>query len=117
MRVPLLVALAAALAAAPALAGGDEPKGGSKGGAATPSAGKVPEKDWSEHKGDIPFIVGRERGLKEVAFTGMGPILNAAGRDLACDPASLVTILIRWDDMTADEIRMDTITTDNVVCM
>lgn len=74
MRVFWLFALAAALSSSPALAGGDEPKGGSKGGAATPAAGKTPEKDWSDHKGDIPFIVGRERGMKEVAFTGK-PVL------------------------------------------
>ncbi len=31
-------------------------------------------KDWKDHVGDIPFIVGREEGMKEVEFTGK-PIL------------------------------------------
>ena len=32
------------------------------------------EKDWTSHKGDIPFIIGREKGMKEAEFTGK-PIL------------------------------------------
>jgi Cu/Zn superoxide dismutase len=79
MRVPWLIVLAAALSSSPALAGGDDakggaPKGGSAGGGKTPGKEPEKEKDWSDHKGDIPFIVGRERGMKEVAFTGK-PIL------------------------------------------
>jgi hypothetical protein len=31
-------------------------------------------KDWKDHMGDIPFLVGREAGLREVEFTGK-PIL------------------------------------------
>jgi len=54
---------------------------------------------------------------ESVDFTGSGFVANATARDLACDPAALVTILIRWDDMTADEIRMDSITTNDVTCM
>ena len=30
----------------------------------------APAKDWKDHMGNIPFIVGREAGRKEVAFTG-----------------------------------------------
>lgn len=32
------------------------------------------DKDWSDHMGNIPFIVGPERGHKEAEFTGK-PIL------------------------------------------
>lgn len=28
------------------------------------------EKDWTSHKGNIPFIIGREAGMKEAEFTG-----------------------------------------------
>lgn len=52
------LALAAALVAAP------EPVG-----AAVPA-----DKDWSDHMGSIPFIVGSEKGIKEAEFTGK-PIL------------------------------------------
>jgi hypothetical protein len=52
-----------------------------------------------------------------VDFTGSGFVANATARDLACDPASMLTINIRWDDMTADEISMDSITTNDVTCM
>jgi len=51
------LALACALLAAPP-APADETKG----------------KDWSEHTGNIPFLVGSAKGLKEAEFTGK-PIL------------------------------------------
>ena len=70
MRVPMALALAACLAA-PAFAGGDDAKEGRADSKSTPAPA---EKDWSRHKGDIPFIVGREAGMKEVEFTGK-PIL------------------------------------------
>lgn len=49
-------------AAAPALA--DDTTG-------APAKG---EKDWKDHTGNIPFIVGSEKGMKEAEFTGK-PIL------------------------------------------
>ena len=52
-------ALAAALVAVPASASPEESKG---------------SKDWSDHMGNIPFIVGSERGIKEAEFQGK-PIL------------------------------------------
>ena len=61
-----LLVLGLALLASPAFAGGE----GSKGGSATAPAPAAAEKDWSKHKGDIPFIVGREAGMKEAEFTG-----------------------------------------------
>ena len=75
MRPATLLALAlVALASPRALAGGGDD--GGKGGTKTPKA--APEapaaKDWSKHTGDIPFIVGREAGMKEVEFTGK-PVL------------------------------------------
>ena len=42
--------------------------------AAPGGEGKDGQKDWTSHKGDIPFIIGREAGLKEAEFTGK-PIL------------------------------------------
>lgn len=78
-RIPMRTALAAALLTLAALpgaalagdetgAGGKRPTGGSS--APAPEGGK----DWSKHVGDIPFIIGREAGMKEVEFTGK-PIL------------------------------------------
>jgi hypothetical protein len=32
------------------------------------------EKDWADHKGDLPFIVGYEKGMKEVEFSGKPPM-------------------------------------------
>ena len=29
---------------------------------------------WGEHWGDLPFIVGYEKGMKEVEFTGRPPM-------------------------------------------
>ena len=29
---------------------------------------------WGEHMGDLPFIVGYEKGMKEVEFTGRPPM-------------------------------------------
>lgn len=69
MRPAIALALLAALAS-PALAGGDDPKGGSKSAPAPAAAAK----DWSKHTGDIPFILGREAGMREVEFTGK-PVL------------------------------------------
>ncbi len=54
-----------------ALAGGDGAKPGTK---APAGSGESEQKDWSSHKGNIPFIIGREAGMKEVEFTGK-PIL------------------------------------------
>ena len=77
MRAPPFAALLlAAFLALPAPAsagdppGGGKPKGG-EGAKAPPAEG---QKDWKDHMGDIPFVVGREAGMKEVAFTGK-PIL------------------------------------------
>lgn len=53
------LALAAALLAVPGPASAQDRKG---------------QKDWSDHTGNIPFIVGSERGLKEAEFQGK-PIL------------------------------------------
>lgn len=39
------------------------------------AATEAPAKDWTEHKGDLPFIVGYAAGMKEVEFTGKPPML------------------------------------------
>lgn len=63
MRTASLAVLALASILLPPAAGAQEKPTGAKAG-----------KDWTDHMGDIPFLVGREKGLKEVAFTGK-PIL------------------------------------------
>ena len=42
--------------------------------AAAPVSGAPGDKDWSDHMGNIPFVVGPETGAREAAFTGK-PIL------------------------------------------
>lgn len=37
------------------------------GGAATVAAA---EKDWKDHKGILPFVVGYEKGMAEAKFSG-----------------------------------------------
>ena len=62
MRAAALV-IALAAFAMPAAAQEKAPSAPAK--PAAPAA-----KDWSDHMGNIPFIVGRAAGLKEVEFTG-----------------------------------------------
>jgi len=47
----------------------DDPKS-----AESANAGETEAKDWSEHLGDIPFIVGRAAGDAEAQFTGKPPM-------------------------------------------
>lgn len=42
--------------------------------APAPATAGPADKDWSDHMGNIPFIVGSEKGIKEAEFTGK-PIL------------------------------------------
>lgn len=48
--------------------------------AAPASADDVPDPaaaekaKWGEHWGDLPFVVGYEKGMKEVEFTGRPPM-------------------------------------------
>ena len=37
-------------------------------------AGDGEEKDWADHMGDIPFLVGRAAGEAEADFTGKPPM-------------------------------------------
>ena len=38
-------------------------------------AGAAAEREkWGEHMGDLPFVVGYEKGMKEVEFTGRPPM-------------------------------------------
>ncbi len=65
MRIRLVLALAA-LAAVPCLAArADEPA------AAAPAAAKS---KWSDHMGDVPFVVGYEAGTKAAAESGRPPL-------------------------------------------
>ena len=34
------------------------------------TAALAAEKDWSHHKGKLPFIIGYEKGLAEAKFSG-----------------------------------------------
>ncbi len=63
------VLLAATLALAAALPASAQDRGAT----ARPPRAAAP-KDWRKHTGNIPFIIGREQGMKEVEFTGK-PIL------------------------------------------
>ena len=55
---------------------GDDPPaaGGDTAKAAEQKAAEPTGKDWSEHTGDLPFIVGYEKGMQEVGFTGRPPM-------------------------------------------
>lgn len=33
-----------------------------------------PGKDWSDHMGELPFIVGHDKGMAEVEFSGKPPM-------------------------------------------
>jgi cytochrome oxidase Cu insertion factor (SCO1/SenC/PrrC family) len=63
--------IAAALALAASLAAGSA---AAQEGHTRPKAESGGAKDWTSHKGNIPFIIGREAGMKEAEFTGK-PIL------------------------------------------
>lgn len=39
-----------------------------------PAADSAEKQKWGEHMGDVPFIVGYEKGMKEVEFTGKPPM-------------------------------------------
>ena len=54
---------------------------------------------------------------ERVTFHGMGFVEAADGKDLACAPGAMVTVLVRWDDMTAGEIGMTSVTLDSVTCL
>jgi hypothetical protein len=38
------------------------------------AADAAEKEKWGEHMGDLPFIVGYEKGMKEVEFTGRPPM-------------------------------------------
>lgn len=62
----LLLPLAVA-ALAPANTYADEPP-------PAPSGGAAEEKDWRDHMGDLPFVVGYAKGMEQVEFTGRPPM-------------------------------------------
>ena len=39
-----------------------------------PAADSAEKEKWGEHMGDLPFIVGYDKGMKEVEFTGRPPM-------------------------------------------
>jgi len=68
LHVGALAALAlwAGFAPAPRIARAEDP---------APEEAAAPEaKDWTEHMGDIPFVVGRAAGEEEAEFTGKPPM-------------------------------------------
>ena len=64
MRKPWLVALGLAVGALGVLATSSP----------TPAASEEEKQKWGEHMGDLPFIVGYEKGMKEVEYTGKPPM-------------------------------------------
>jgi hypothetical protein len=64
MRSPWLVTLGFAAGALAVLASP----------ASSPAADEAEKAKWGEHMGDVPFIVGYEKGMKEVEFTGKPPM-------------------------------------------
>jgi hypothetical protein len=69
IRAGALAALAVfvGISAATVVARADEP-------AAADAAKDGEAKDWAEHMGDIPFLVGRAAGDAEADFTGKPPM-------------------------------------------
>ena len=51
---------------------GDEAKPGDP--KALEDAKAAEKAKWGEHMGDLPFVVGYEKGMKEVEFTGRPPM-------------------------------------------
>ena len=43
--------------------------------ASAPAADSAEKEKWGEHMGDLPFVVGYAKGMKEVEFTGKPPML------------------------------------------
>jgi hypothetical protein len=42
--------------------------------AAPPASADAEREKWAEHMGDLPFVIGYEKGMKEVEFTGRPPM-------------------------------------------
>ena len=38
------------------------------------AASDAEKEKWGEHMGDLPFVVGYDKGMKEVEFTGKPPM-------------------------------------------
>jgi|SoiMethySBSTD1v2_1073268.scaffolds.fasta_scaffold4749881_1 hypothetical protein len=64
MKKPWLLALGLAVGALGVLAAPSP----------APAASEAEKQKWGEHMGDLPFIVGYEKGMKEVEFTGKPPM-------------------------------------------
>lgn len=62
MRSPWLVTLGFAAGAFAVLA------------SPAPAADEAEQAKWGKHMGSLPFIVGYEKGMKEVEFTGNPPM-------------------------------------------
>jgi len=79
MRVPKLLALVVGLtlfaASAAATPGGDSKTPPEKSAGEKPGDGKAEREKWAEHMGDVPFVIGYEKGLKDVEYTGKPPML------------------------------------------
>jgi len=66
----LAIVLGLGAVAAPADAGDDKAPPAKT----APAAADADREKWGEHMGDLPFIVGYEKGMKEVEFTGRPPM-------------------------------------------
>jgi cytochrome oxidase Cu insertion factor (SCO1/SenC/PrrC family) len=70
-RFALVVSLAAVGAVAASAKAGDDTAPPAK---TAPAAGDSDREKWAEHMGDLPFVIGYEKGMKEVEFTGRPPM-------------------------------------------
>lgn len=75
-RRPMLAVLAAsAVLAFGAFAAAQDrrpPDAGKDGGES--AAAEAPEKKWAEHMGDLPFVIGYEKGMAQAKLTGNPPM-------------------------------------------
>jgi cytochrome oxidase Cu insertion factor (SCO1/SenC/PrrC family) len=74
-RLALVLSLGAIGAVAVSATAGDDKAPPEKPAAPAADAAKAEHEKWAEHMGDVPFIVGYEKGMKEVEFTGKPPML------------------------------------------
>ena len=42
--------------------------------ASAPAADSAEKEKWGEHMGDLPFVVGYEKGMKAAATSGLPPL-------------------------------------------
>ena len=71
-RLALVVSLAAVGAVAASANAGDDKAPPAK---PAPAPADAEREKWAEHMGDVPFVIGFEKGMKDVEFTGKPPLV------------------------------------------